>query len=402
VICEVVGSRSWFTEVLLNRPSDPEHPAFAFLGANTPWVYALAVALAQRGSSTAAISPYDWLNYHRLRPRWPASSRPDLLQREFWIMPPGYVGYLDLIFAPLLRRKLSRCVTKLATKAKPTSGGTPWIIAMYPWFERALSSVPDERLVYLNLDDYVLYQPKRAQKVLRQEAELIRRAAITLCLSQRQVDNLQARYSERAVAIRHFPLGVPEDYLNPTPDCVLRPQTVGYIGNLADRVDWRLIGAVARALPNITFLFVGNSQTVAGGGNRSDWKRDRTAALALPNIHSIGQVPQEAVQEHYWNFDISWIPYATDHAFNQAACPTKIMDGLASGRPIISTDIPECRQYPEWITIVRNADEAISAIQCLLASPIDQRRSRAQVDFARGHTWSQRAATLLGLVAAVR
>jgi glycosyltransferase involved in cell wall biosynthesis len=314
-------------------------------------------------------------------------------------MPPGYVGYLDLIFAPFLRRKLSRCVTKLSTKANRASGETPWIIATYPWFERALSSVPDGRLVYFNLDDYVLYQPKRAQKILRQEAELVRRAAITLCLSQRQVENLQARYSEKAATIRHFPLGVREDYLNPTPDCVSRRQTVGYIGNVIDRVDWRLIGAVARALPDITFLFLGSSEGFGGGGSRPDWKQERATVLALPNVRNFGRVPQEAVREHYWDFSIFWIPYATDHAFNQAACPTKIMDGLASGRPVISTDIPESRLYPEWITVVQSADEAISAIRCLLGRSADGKMERAQVDFARRHIWSRRAETLLGWLA---
>ena len=114
---------------------------------------------------------------------------------------------------------------------------------------------------------------------------------------------------------------------------------------------------------------------------------------------TFGPVPQEAVQEHYWDFDIFWIPYATDHAFNQAACPTKIMDGLASGRPVISTDIPECRLYPEWITVVQSADEAISAIRCLLGRPPDGEMARHQVDFARRHLWSRRAETLLGWLA---
>ena len=259
--------------------------------------------------------------------------------------------------------------------------------------------MPGERLIYFNLDDYVHYRPARAAKILQQEAELVDRAALTLCLSQRQVNNLQARYPKKAATIRHFPLGVLESYLNPTPDRVPTRQTVGYIGNLIDRVDWRLIGAVARALPNITFIFLGNSEGFGGGGSRPNWKQERAAALALPNVRNVGPVPQEAVQEHYWGFDISWIPYATDHAFNQAACPTKIMDGLASGRPVISTDIPECRLYPEWITVVQSPDEAISAIRRLLVRPPAGEMARQQVDFTRRHLWSRRAETLLGWLA---
>jgi len=39
------------------------------------------------------------------------------------------------------------------------------------------------------------------------------------------------------------------------------------------------------------------------------------------------------------------IPYAQNDRFNRACSPTKIMDGLGSGRPIVATAIPECRLY---------------------------------------------------------
>ena len=75
------------------------------------------------------------------------------------------------------------------------------------------------------------------------------------------------------------------------------------------------------------------------------------------------------------------------------------MDGLASGRPVVSTDIPECRSYSNWITIVQNADEAISAVRRLLGRPPNGEKAHRQVDFTRDHLWSRRAETLLGWLA---
>ena len=86
-----------------------------------------------------------------------------------------------------------------------------------------------------------------------------------------------------------------------------------------------------------------------------DWQRERAAALTLENVHYIGSIPQDEVGKHYWNFAVNWMPYDTRHAFNLASCPTKIMDGLASGRPLLTTAVPECRLYPDWITIVGTA-----------------------------------------------
>ena len=98
---------------------------------------------------------------------------------------------------------------------------------------------------------------------------------------------------------------------------------------------------------------------------------------------------------HYWSFALTWIPYATDHIFNVASCPTKIMDGLASGRPVLSSDIPECRLYSEWIHIFHTADQAAALILQVfdrLREPQAAELSKRQVEFvSRSHTWQQRA-----------
>jgi hypothetical protein len=73
------------------------------------------------------------------------------------------------------------------------------------------------------------------------------------------------------------------------------------------------------------------------------------------------------------------------------------MDGIASGRPIISTDIPECRLYPEWISIVHSAEDAIVLIHNQLGwsekSEADE-KSLKQLEFAHQNTWQVRAHTL--------
>jgi teichuronic acid biosynthesis glycosyltransferase TuaH len=347
--CDIMGVELGRTSCLpevFPRPSGNSEPlAFAFLGASTPWVYALAVALAEKGHATAGTLAR--LERHRGTPR-----------------------------------------------RKPA-----WIIVPYPWFAEALRGIPSERVIYFNLDDYRLYQPARAGKIDQQEAEMVRRSALTLCLSQQQVNALQTRHSEKAAVIRHFPLGAVGSYLNLIPQRVPTWKTVGYIGNLMDRVDWQLVAKVASAMPEINFVLLGSLEVPCGGGQRSDWKRERATALALPNVRRMGPVSQEAVRDYYWDFDVCWIPYATDHAFNRAACPTKIMDGLASGRPVVSTDIPECRLYSNWMTIVQNADEAISAVRRLLGRRPNGAKAGRQVDFTRNHLWSRRAETLVGWLA---
>jgi hypothetical protein len=97
--CDIMGVELGRTSCLpevFPRPSGNSEPlAFAFLGASTPWVYALAVALAEKGHATAAIAAYDWGDLYRLRPSWPAGTRPLGLRCERWALPPGCVGPLE-------------------------------------------------------------------------------------------------------------------------------------------------------------------------------------------------------------------------------------------------------------------------------------------------------------------
>jgi len=365
--------------------------SFLFLGANSPWAYGLAEALAQY-HPTYAIQFYDWLNYHRLHPTWPSRIPPSLLYRTIHVLPPGYAGRLEGLFRFYLQQLLQRWHQQL----KQVSGQNPWVIAPYPYLAPWVRKLPTERLIYYNFDDYVLYQPRRERKTLEQESELIEGAAITLCASYSQVITLQKRHPYQACRIHHYPHGVVDSYLNPQPENPPEPMSVGYVGNLIERVNWQLVYQVAQACPEIKFVFVG-SLDKRGSSDQENWQAAREAVLSLPNVCHVGKVKSDRVAQYYWSFTVNWIPYAVKHTFNQAACPTKIMDGIASGRPLLSTDIPECRLYPEWISIFHSAEDAITHIRRLLAmveKPEACEKRLKQLEFAQQHTWSIRAQTL--------
>ena len=104
---------SCLAEVFPKTSGHSERLTFAFLGASTPWVYALAVALAEKGHATAAIALYHWGDLRQTRPSWPAGKRPLRLMCERWSLPSGYVGTLASFFAPILRTKLKVILARL-------------------------------------------------------------------------------------------------------------------------------------------------------------------------------------------------------------------------------------------------------------------------------------------------
>ncbi|KAF3884593.1 MULTISPECIES: glycosyltransferase family protein [Nostocales] len=365
--------------------------SFLFLGANSPWAYGLAEALAQQ-YHTHAVHFYDWRTYYRLRPNWSSRNPPSLLKRSINTLPTGYAGQLEKLF----RIYLQQLVKNWCQQLKQSSGESPWVIASEPHFAPWVRKVPSERLIYYNFDDYVLYRPSRKDRILAQEKELIERAAITLCSSYSQLVALQKIHPYASNRIHHYPHGVVNTYLNHQPEKSPEAMTVGYVGNLGNRLDWKLIYDVVKACPEVNFVFVGGID-VSAEETSADWYAALKAVFELPNVRNVGKVPSDQVAHYYWSFAINWIPYVVDHSFNQAACPTKIMDGIASGRPIFSTDIPECRLYPKWITIFHNAKDAVTYIRQQLASyknPEVYKKSLRQLSFAQQNTWQFRAQSL--------
>ena len=365
--------------------------SFLFLGANSPWTYGLAEALAE-SHHTHALQFYDWRNYYSLKPSWSERTPPPLLDRTMKVFPSGYAGRLDKVFRFYLRSQIQGWCRQL----EQLSGEHPWVIAPEPHQYSWVSKVPSERLIYYNLDDYVLYRPERKEQILDQEQQLIERAILTLCLSQFQVRTLKTRYPHQASRIYHFPLGLVESYLNLQPESLVEPMTVGYVGTLGDRLDWQFISQVIQACPDVTFVFVGglSEQTMINQGN---WQATRQTVLAFPNVRHIRKVPPDKVANYYWSFAIAWIPYLVHHPFNQASCPTKIMDGIASGRPILSTSVPECCLYPEWIKIFDSVEETISFIHQELSysnKPENYEKTLKQLKFASQNTWQTRTKLL--------
>ncbi len=271
------------------------------------------------------------------------------------------------------------------------TGQDPFVICPYPFLASWVRDVPNNKLIYYNLDDYTLYRPTRADQIRNQEAEIISRAYRVLCLSRYQTEALRTQYPDRSNKILHFPLGVQESFLLCNSSTPPDANTVGYVGNLTDRVDWRFVADVVEGCPDTKFIFVGAADSE--GKRDSQWRKTRAEVLDRVNVQHIGSVKQEDVVRYYWSFAINWMPYDVSHPFNVASCPTKIMDGLASGRPFISTAVPETELYPERIHLARSAGEAIELIGALLRGRI-QHDVQSQLKFASAHTWLNRASEL--------
>ena len=275
----------------------------------------------------------------------------------------------------------------------------PFVITSDPKFLPYLQYVDPSCLIYLNYDDLSVEHPLTGYSYLPEEEKLIGQVSTIFCSSYNQKIQFEQRFEDKTKSIFHLPHGVNELFIYPELLPSFNEQTVCAVGVLSSRYDWKLIYDVAIKLPNVKFLFVGNIANVTTSQKELEWKQNLNKVLSLSNVSHLAGLPHRETPQYFWTSSVNWMPYQANLRFVQAGCPLKLMDGIASGRPVISADVPECRLYPEWVCIYKSADEAVALITHALAeSPESQQRREDQIHFAWNNTWAVRAKKMLDIL----
>ncbi|GBF72147.1 hypothetical protein PA598K_00384 [Paenibacillus sp. 598K] len=116
----------------------------------------------------------------------------------------------------------------------------------------------------------------------------------------------------------------------------LRGPIAGFVGAWAHWVDQSLIHQLARHYPAINFVIVGVEYAA---------QVDRS----IGNLHYVGYRTYEELPDYLYFFDACLIPFKINE-ITIAANPVKMYEYLASGKKVLSTDLPEVRQVPHvWI-----------------------------------------------------
>lgn len=335
-----------------------------------------------------------WSRGCRLRRSGPQSFHRDL------VLPSGWMKR----FPRLGMRPIARTIRRFWERAGATSRRA--LVLTYPHYVRLLDMAEPDASLYYNLDDYTLYWPKDAAAVRRYEREAVLRTGATVCVSRARADALRTAIPEAAERIHHLPHGTPAAFLaeHPlhlpasAPDDISRlPRPLlGYIGSAERRVDWPLLVRLSESMPEASLVIVGRAPLPSA--HPPDWYREWETLASLPNVHAIGWRTQAELPGYYGCFDVILIPYRTDDPFNQACSPTKIMDGMGSGRPIVATDIPECRLYREQFDVPDSVDDFVSAVQAIVARGSDDGRAGLRNAFAREHSCRRTAERVLQLL----
>ncbi len=154
---------------------------------------------------------------------------------------------------------------------------------------------------------------------------------------------------------------------------------IGFFGVLDERMDRDLLREVAACEPSWHFVFIGPVVKI----------REEQLPHA-PNIHYLGQKQYAVLPSYIAHWDAAMLPFA-QNASTRFISPTKTLEYLAAGKPVISTPVRDVTDPYGQLGLVRiaaNADEFCAAIRSSLASR-DPGRRRTVDDFLRRTSWDQ-------------
>jgi teichuronic acid biosynthesis glycosyltransferase TuaH len=160
------------------------------------------------------------------------------------------------------------------------------------------------------------------------------------------------------------------------------------VGQLNERLDLPVLEALQAS---------GIHLTVIGPRTERD-PETRTrldAFLAADNVSWLGKLPYADTQAHLRSARVGLTPYR-DTPFNRAAFPLKTLDYLASGLPVVATDLPSVRWLDtDLVSISSGPSHFVEQVHRILRSDPRGFSPGKYRAFAARHTWDERAAQLI-------
>ena len=126
---------------------------------------------------------------------------------------------------------------------------------------------------------------------------------------------------------------------------------IGYYGALAKWFDYDLLKKISKERPNYEIVLIG----FVYDRSMQDSRIER-----LPNVHYLGIVDYQNLCSYAYWLDVLTIPFLLND-ITESTSPVKLFEYMALNKPIVTTDMRECRKY-ESVMIGKSHDEFIELL----------------------------------------
>lgn len=165
---------------------------------------------------------------------------------------------------------------------------------------------------------------------------------------------------------------------------------IGFFGVIDERLDIHLLDGIAALCPDHQFIMIGPVVKI----NPADLPKRE-------NIHYMGGRDYTDLPAYLAGWDIAMMPFARNES-TRFISPTKTLEYLAAGRPVISTSIRDVvRPYGDMnmVHIADTPEEFAAAIRSIMNESHNTQEWLARVDsYLSGLSWDRTWENMKGLV----
>ena len=177
------------------------------------------------------------------------------------------------------------------------------------------------------------------------------------------------------VDVEHYAKASRADTAIPADIASLPSPVLGYFGVIDERLDYELIDTLARTFATGSVVMIGPFAKI-----------DPHSLPRRSNLHWLGQRSYAELPAYVKAFDVCLMPFALNEA-TENINPTKTLEYMAAGKPIVSTAVADVvRNFTPIVEVAASSADFVALAQRQAESP-DRRLIERGIECARAATW---------------
>jgi glycosyltransferase involved in cell wall biosynthesis len=230
----------------------------------------------------------------------------------------------------------------------------------------------------------------------QREAALLTRADVVFTggyqlYSKKSKGHRNVHFYGCGVDVDHYEKARRADTPLPSDVASLPRPVLGYFGVIDERLDYELIDSLATAFLDGSIVMVGPLAKI-----------DPAVLPRRSNVHWLGQRSYDELPAYVKAFDVCLMPFALNDA-TQNINPTKTLEYMAAGKPVVSTAVPDVvRNFTPIVQVARSSAEFVKLARLAAQTPNAEMLARG-LERACAATWDSVVAAMREhTIAAVR
>jgi len=287
---------------------------------------------------------------------------------------PFVIPFHDFSAFRYLNRLSINVVMKLT--AKKLRIRNPIIITSSPLIGNIIGDLGETSSHYFCLDDFTLFDGAFSSLGKLEQALLSKVdscfAVSELLLKTRRVNSSHNYLLSQGVDTNHFSPSV-EIHPKMMRFKSFQKPLIGFFGLLTTWVDIDLIIEASQIYRDYNFVIIGKSNI------------DLSKLSNVSNIFYLGEIAYDELPKFANAFDVGIIPFIIND-LTKACNPLKLLEYLALGIPVISSDIPAARKFEDVIFIAEDRQQFIKLIPLALQDATVERNTLRR-KIAEKYSW---------------